>query len=70
VVIKTQIGFEGKAQPDEKAEHIYIYVSILKKAATQPSGPIWGFETACIKFKQVSSAAGPFQDIFSGGGYE
>jgi hypothetical protein len=33
VVSKPQIGFEGKAQPDEKAEHIQLYVSILKKAA-------------------------------------
>jgi len=31
VVSKPQIAFEGKAQPDEKAEHIQSYVSILKK---------------------------------------
>jgi len=47
VVSKPQIAFEGKTQPDEKAEHIQSYVSILKKAATQPSGVRWGFEIAC-----------------------
>jgi len=31
-----QIALEGKAQADEKAEHT-LYVSILKKIATQPS---------------------------------
>jgi hypothetical protein len=31
VVSKPQITFKGKAQPDEKAEHIPSYVSILKR---------------------------------------
>jgi hypothetical protein len=31
VVSKPQIGFEGKAQPDDKADHMQSYVSILKK---------------------------------------
>jgi len=30
-VSKSQIAFEGKTQPDEKAQHIHRYVSILKK---------------------------------------
>jgi hypothetical protein len=30
VVSKLQIALEGKAQPDEKAEHIQLYASILK----------------------------------------
>jgi hypothetical protein len=37
-VSTPQITFEGKAPPDEKAQHIQLYVSILKKAATPPSG--------------------------------
>jgi hypothetical protein len=45
-VSKPQIRFKGKAQADEKAEHILIYVSILKRAATLPLGLRWGFETA------------------------
>jgi hypothetical protein len=45
-VSKPQIRFKGKAQTDEKAEHIQIYVSILKRAATLQLGLRWGFETA------------------------
>ncbi|MGD8266962.1 MAG: hypothetical protein PVF55_02265 [Desulfobacterales bacterium] len=45
-VSELQIAYEGKAQPDEKAQHIHRYVSILKKAVTPPSGVRWGFETA------------------------
>jgi hypothetical protein len=50
VVSKPQIAVKGKAQPDEKAQHIQLYVSILKKAATPPSGVRWGFETTCRKY--------------------
>jgi hypothetical protein len=49
-VSKPQIRFKGKAQADEKAEHI-IYVSILKRAATQSLGLRWGFETASMALK-------------------
>jgi hypothetical protein len=34
VVSKPQIAHEDKAQPDEKTQHIELYVRILKKAAT------------------------------------
>jgi hypothetical protein len=37
-VSKTQVAFKGKAQSDEKAEHIQGYVSILKRAETPPLG--------------------------------
>jgi hypothetical protein len=33
VVSKFWIEFKGKAQADEKAQHIKLYVSILKKPA-------------------------------------
>jgi hypothetical protein len=33
-----------KAQTDEKAQHTWKYVSILKRSATQLSGVRWGFE--------------------------
>jgi hypothetical protein len=46
VVSKRQIAFESKAQADEKAQHTWWYVSILKRLATQPLGLRWGFETA------------------------
>jgi len=36
--------FESKAQTDEKAQHTWEYVSILKRPATQLSDIIWGFE--------------------------
>jgi hypothetical protein len=61
VVSKCQIAFESKAQADEKAQHTFKYVSILKRSvmhisvielvqiplrgATQLSDARWGFET-------------------------
>jgi hypothetical protein len=45
VVSKPQIAFESKAQADEKAQHTFKYVSILKRSATQLSDARWGFET-------------------------
>jgi hypothetical protein len=45
VVLKPQIMFESKAQADEKAQHTFKYVSILKRSATQLSDIKWGFET-------------------------
>jgi hypothetical protein len=37
--------FESKAQADEKAQHTWEYVSILKRLATQLSDIRWGFQT-------------------------
>jgi hypothetical protein len=51
VVSKPQIRLKGKAQADEKAEHIQRYVSISNKPATQPLGLRWGFETTSIKLE-------------------
>jgi hypothetical protein len=34
VLSKRQIAFEIKAQADEKAQHTWEYVSILKRPAT------------------------------------
>jgi hypothetical protein len=48
VVSKPQIVFENKAQADEKAQHTWEYVSILKRSATQLSDARWGFETTSI----------------------
>ena len=61
VFSKRQIGFESKAQADEKAQHTWEYVSILKRSvmrlsvieleqiplsgATQLSDAKWCFET-------------------------
>jgi hypothetical protein len=45
VVSKCQIAFESKAQADEKAQHTFKYVSILKRSATQLSDARCGFET-------------------------
>ena len=45
VVSKPQIMFESKAQADEKAQHTWQYVSILKRLATQLSDIRWGFQT-------------------------
>jgi hypothetical protein len=45
VVSKPQIMLESKAQADEKAQHTWQYVSILKRLATQLSDIRWGFET-------------------------
>ena len=44
VVSKPRIAFESKAQADEKAQHTFKYVSILKRSATQLSDARWGFE--------------------------
>jgi hypothetical protein len=49
VVSKRQIAFESKAQADEKAQHTFKYVSILKRSATQLSGARWGFETTSMQ---------------------
>ncbi|MEJ2099153.1 MAG: hypothetical protein P8X68_04165 [Desulfobacterales bacterium] len=46
VVSKRQVAFESKAQADEKAQHTWEYVSILKRSATQLSDARWCFETA------------------------
>jgi hypothetical protein len=43
-----QIRFKGKAQADEKAQHTWGYVSILKRLATQPLGLRWSLETASM----------------------
>jgi hypothetical protein len=45
MIPKPQIAFKDKAQPDEKAQHIEKYMSILKMAATLPLGVKWGIET-------------------------
>jgi hypothetical protein len=50
VFSKRQIGFESKAQADEKAQHTLEYVSILKRPATQLSDARWGFETTSKHF--------------------
>jgi hypothetical protein len=50
VVSKPQIAFESKAQADEKAQHTWKYVSILKRSATQLSDARWGFETTSTIF--------------------
>jgi hypothetical protein len=44
MVSKLQIRFKGKAPADEKAQHTWSYVSILKRLATQPLDVRWGFE--------------------------
>jgi hypothetical protein len=49
VVSKCHIAFESKAQADEKAQHTFKYVSILKRSATQLSDARWGFETTSKK---------------------
>jgi hypothetical protein len=46
VVSKFWIAFKGKAQTDEKAQHIQLSMSILKRSATQPLGVRRSFETA------------------------
>jgi hypothetical protein len=52
VASKPQIAVKRKAQPDEKAEHIQLYVSILKRAGTQRLCVRRGFETT---YKQLIS---------------
>jgi hypothetical protein len=49
VVSKCPIAFESKAQADEKAQHTFKYVSILKRSATQLSDDRWGFESTSSK---------------------
>ena len=46
VVSKFWIASKGTAQADEKAQHIQLYVSILKKPGTPPLGVRRDFETA------------------------
>jgi hypothetical protein len=46
VVSKPQIALKNKAQADEKAQHTWEYVSILKRTATPLLSVRWGFETA------------------------
>jgi hypothetical protein len=50
MISKSQIAFESKAQADEKAQHTFEYVSILKRSATQLSEARWGFETISDDF--------------------
>ena len=45
-VSKSQIAVKDKAQPDEKTQHTWEYVSILNRAATLYLAVRWGFETA------------------------
>ena len=44
VVSKPQIASKNKARSDEKAQHTWKYVSILKKTATPLLDVRWGFE--------------------------
>jgi hypothetical protein len=56
VVSKLQIRFKGKAQADEKAQHTWFYVSILKRFATQLLGLRWDIETTsrdCLRLKNI-----------------
>jgi tetratricopeptide (TPR) repeat protein len=55
LVSKLQIAFESKAQADEKAQHTWKYVSILKRFATQLSDDRWGFETNSRRTEQIMS---------------
>ena len=48
VVSKPQIAPKIKARADEKAQHTWEYVSILKRFATQIFGVRWDFETTSI----------------------
>ena len=50
VVSKRQIAYESKAQADEKAQHTWKVVSILKRSATQLSDVRWGFDTTSIDY--------------------
>jgi hypothetical protein len=45
--------FESKAQADEKAQHTWGYVSILKRFATQLSNIRWGFEATSSRFERL-----------------
>jgi hypothetical protein len=55
VVSKPQIAFESKAQADEKAQHTWEYVSILKRPATQLPDDRWGFETISNQIQERES---------------
>jgi len=75
VASKRRIAFESKAQADEKAQHTWEYVSILKRSvmhlsviellriplrgATQLSDARWGFETTSIEIKDNTSPQMP-----------
>jgi hypothetical protein len=53
VVSKPQIRFKGKVPADEKAQHTWWYVSILKRLAIQPLDVRWGFETTSNLYGNV-----------------
>ena len=55
MVSKPQIRFKGKAPADEKAQHTWSYVSILKRLATQPLDVRWGFETTSNSDRGLSN---------------
>jgi len=59
VASKRRVAFEIKAQADEKAQHTWEYVSILKRSATQLSDARWGFETTSIEIKDNTSPQMP-----------
>ena len=44
--------FENKAQADEKEQHTWQYVSILKRLATQLSDIRWSFESVSIYYQR------------------
>ena len=44
-ISKMQITLKDKARADEKAQHTWEYVSILRRLATPKFGVRWGFET-------------------------
>ena len=52
-VSKPLIAFKSKAQADEKAEHIRLYVSILKKPATRLLEVRRGFETTSMHLDYI-----------------
>jgi hypothetical protein len=60
VVSKSQIIFESKAQADEKAQHTFKYVSILKRSATQLSDMRCGFEFTSTMHLKQGYVKGPF----------
>jgi hypothetical protein len=52
VVSKSQIMFESKTQADEKAQHTFEDVSILKRLATQLSDIRWVFVSTSRRERQ------------------
>ena len=48
VVSKPQISPKNKTWADEKAQHTWEYVSILRRTKTPLLGVRWGFETTSI----------------------